>query len=72
MAQRRLAAYDAVAAGQELRGHGGSEDDVVGEVVAAAAFPSFTEKRLRRVERARSLPDGWQEMVEPWLAGWRS
>ena len=39
--------------------------------LAAAAAPSLTERRLQRIERARSLPDGWEEMVEPWLAGWR-
>jgi glycosyltransferase involved in cell wall biosynthesis len=49
----------------------GRDPGQIAYAVAAAAFPSFTERRLRRIERARSLPDGWQEMVEPWLAGWR-
>jgi glycosyltransferase involved in cell wall biosynthesis len=39
--------------------------------VAAVAAPSLTERRLQRIERTRSLPAGWEEMVEPWLAGWR-
>ena len=69
-----------VAAGRRWRGAGrylraawtGRAPGQIAYAVAAAAFPSFTEKRLRRVERARSLPDGWQEMVEPWLAEWRA
>ena len=39
--------------------------------VAAVVAPTLTEERLQRIERARSLPDGWEEMVEPWLGGWR-
>ncbi len=40
--------------------------------VVAAVFPRLAEWRLRQVETARSLPEGWQEQVEPWLACWRS
>jgi glycosyltransferase involved in cell wall biosynthesis len=39
---------------------------------AAAAFPRLAEWRLRRIESTRSLPEGWQEQVEPWLDCWRS
>ncbi len=39
---------------------------------AAATFPRLAEWRLRRVESTRSLPEGWKERVEPWLACWRS
>ncbi len=39
---------------------------------AALVSPSLTEKRLRRVERSRWLPDGWEAEVEQWLASWRN
>ena len=44
----------------------------VAYAVAAATFPGLAERRLRRVESSRSLPEGWRERVEPWLACWRS
>ena len=39
--------------------------------MASVVIPSITERRLQRIERARSLPEGWEGMVEPWLSGWR-
>jgi glycosyltransferase involved in cell wall biosynthesis len=39
---------------------------------AAATFPRLAEWRLRRIESARGLPEGWPEQVEPWLACWRN
>ena len=35
---------------------------------ASAMVPSYTERRLRQIERSRCLPDGWEEAVELWLA----
>jgi hypothetical protein len=35
---------------------------------ASAMVPSYTERRLRRIERTRCLPDGWEDAVEHWLA----
>ncbi len=39
--------------------------------VAAATMPRVTERRLRQLERAQSLPEGWEAEVEPWLARYR-
>jgi len=39
--------------------------------VAAAAMPQVTERRLRQLERAQRLPEGWEAEVEPWLARYR-
>jgi len=38
----------------------------------AATWPQLVERRLRRIERARSLPDGWEAQVRPWLAHYRT
>ena len=35
---------------------------------ASAVSLSYTERRLRHIERSRCLPDGWEDAVEPWLA----
>jgi glycosyltransferase involved in cell wall biosynthesis len=60
------------AAGRYLRAAWtGRKPGQLAYAVAAVALPSLTERRFRRIERARSLPDGWEEMVEPWLARWR-
>lgn len=60
------------AAGRYLRAaRTGRDPGQLAYAVAAVAVPSLTERRLRRTERARSLPDGWEEMVEPWPTGWR-
>jgi GT2 family glycosyltransferase len=39
--------------------------------IASATIPGFTESRLRRIERERGLPQGWEADVEPWLAVYR-
>ena len=51
---------------------GGRAPGQLAYAVAAATFPGLAERRLRQVESARSLPEGWREQVEPWLACWRS
>jgi len=38
---------------------------------AAVVLPRVTERRLRRIESSRRLPDGWESQVEPWLAPYR-
>ena len=45
-----------------------------GQLVYAAAsaiIPGPTENRLRRIERERGLPQGWEADVAPWLARYR-
>ena len=39
--------------------------------IGALAFPGTTAKRLRRLDAAHRLPEGWEAMVEPWLSRWR-
>jgi hypothetical protein len=35
--------------------------------IAAITSIETTERRLRRIERGRCLPEGWEDAVEPWL-----
>jgi glycosyltransferase involved in cell wall biosynthesis len=40
--------------------------------VAAVALPGVAERRLRRLETAQRLPEGWEPETEPWLAPYRT
>jgi glycosyltransferase involved in cell wall biosynthesis len=39
---------------------------------AAVALPGVAERRLRRLEAAQRLPEGWEPETEPWLAPYRT
>ena len=39
---------------------------------AAVALPGVAERRLRRLETAQRLPEGWEPETEPWLAPYRT
>ncbi len=49
----------------------GADPGQLAYAVAAVAVPGVAERRLRRLESAHRLPEGWEAQAEPWLAAYR-
>jgi glycosyltransferase involved in cell wall biosynthesis len=73
-ARRHVAAGNRVPAARNYvrAAWAGRDPGQLAYATAALVSPSLTEKRLRRIERSRGLPEGWEAEVEQWLARWRN
>lgn len=67
-AGRRAAAARSYLRGAWLGHHPGQ----LAYAAAAVFAPSVAEKRLRRVDATKWLPQGWADQVEPWLSAFRA
>jgi glycosyltransferase involved in cell wall biosynthesis len=72
-ARRRVAGRQRLPAAQSYVAAAwvGRDPGQLAYALAAAISPSSTERRLRRLESTRTVPEGWDAYTEQWLAPWR-